>query len=148
MAAEPTTVLYDDRCPLCTFQMRLLTWVDWFDTVGLMPMSHEQVRRIAPGLTEEQLAAAIHCVTPQGRVYRGARALRHVGIRMPLMFPVALLMWIPGVIQLAEVVYNFISRRRYVLSRLFGCRQACSVMPARKREQDATPSSPQGAGEP
>ncbi|MDB6151821.1 MAG: putative thiol-disulfide oxidoreductase, partial [Chthoniobacteraceae bacterium] len=32
-------VLYDDQCPLCTFQMRLLSWLDWLNCLALVPLS-------------------------------------------------------------------------------------------------------------
>jgi predicted DCC family thiol-disulfide oxidoreductase YuxK len=129
-------VLYDGECPMCTFQMKVLSWLDWFHTLALVPLSDERAYQIAPQLTREDLLEAIHCVTPQGRVYRGARAIRFVGMRLPLLVPVALFLWIPGVIQIAEIVYQYISRNRLVLSRVFGCKGACTILPARKREQD------------
>lgn len=129
-------LIYDDGCPMCTFQMRLVTWLDWFNTVTLLPLSHPTAMSAAPGLTREALHEAIHCITPSGRVHRGARALRHIGLRMPLAVPLSLLLWFPGVIAIAERVYGLISRNRYVLSRWFGCQEACAVLPARQRETD------------
>jgi predicted DCC family thiol-disulfide oxidoreductase YuxK len=129
-------VLYDGECPMCTFQMKVLSWLDWFHTLALVPLSDERAHQIAPQLTREDLLEAIHCVTPQGRVYRGARAIRFVGLRLPLLVPVALFLWIPGVIQVAEIIYQYISRNRLFLSRIFGCKDACAILPARKREQD------------
>ena len=129
-------VLYDDQCPLCTFQMKVLTWLDWINVVQLMPLSHPEAAIIAPQLTRADLLEAIHCVTPERRIYRGARCIRFVGMRMPLLLPVALFLWLPGVIWIAEKVYAWVSRNRHLLSRLFGCKEACAVMPARKREKD------------
>lgn len=130
------TVLYDDECPLCTFQMKVLSWLDWFHALALVPLSDAHAREIAPQLTREDLLEAIHCVTPERKVHRGARAIRFVGMRLPLLLPVALLLWIPGVIQIAEIIYAFVSRNRLWFSRIFGCKEACSILPARKREQD------------
>lgn len=136
MSSPGNTVLFDDQCPLCTFQMRLLTWLDWFNTVRLLPLSHPRAAEIAPNLTREDLLEAIHCVTRKGRIYRGARCLRFVGMRMPLLIPLALFLWIPGIIWIAEKVYMWVSRNRHLLSRLFGCKEACSIMPERKRSKD------------
>ncbi|MBM3838008.1 MAG: DUF393 domain-containing protein [Verrucomicrobia bacterium] len=136
MGSNPYIVLYDDACPLCTFQMKVLTWLDWFNVVRLLPLSHPEAGQIAPQLTREDLLEAMHCVTPERRVYRGARCIRFVGLRMPLLVPLALFLWIPGVIWIAEKVYAWVSRNRHLLSRLFGCKEACAVMPARKREKD------------
>jgi predicted DCC family thiol-disulfide oxidoreductase YuxK len=129
-------VLYDNECPLCTFQMKVLSWLDWFNVLALTPLSDPRAQEVAPQLTREDLLEAIHCVTPEGRVYRGARAIRFVGMRLPLLVPVALFLWIPGVIQIAEIVYQWISKNRLILSRVFGCKDACAILPARKREQD------------
>jgi predicted DCC family thiol-disulfide oxidoreductase YuxK len=127
-------VLYDSDCPLCTFQMKLITWLDWLNRVSLLPVKDGRAAEVAPGLTREDLLEAIHCVTPEGRIYRGARAIRFLGMRMPLLVPLALFLWIPGVIWVAEMVYMWISRNRLVLSRLFGCKGACAIMPERKRD--------------
>jgi predicted DCC family thiol-disulfide oxidoreductase YuxK len=129
-------VLYDGECPLCVFQMRLLTWLDWFNALALIPLTDPRAQEIAPHLSREQLLEAMHCVAKDGRIYRGARCIRHVGMRLPLLIPLALLLWVPGVIWIAEKVYNLIARNRKFLSRIFGCKEACAIMPVRKREQD------------
>jgi len=136
MKHAPDIILYDDQCPMCTFQMRLLTWLDWRNVATLMPMSHPRVREIAPSLTPEAMSAAIHCVLPDGRIFRGARCLRHIGMRMPLLVPLALILWIPGVIRIAEIIYTWVSRNRYILSRVFGCKEACAVLPQRERRNE------------
>jgi len=129
-------VLYDGECPLCIFQMRLLTWLDWFNALALIPLTDPRAQQAAPQLDREQLLAAMHCVAKDGRIYRGARCIRFVGMRLPLLVPLAVLLWVPGVIWVAEKVYNLIARNRKVLGRIFGCKEACSILPARKREQD------------
>ncbi len=134
-------VLYDDGCWMCLFQMRLLTWLDWFHAVRLVPASNPECLLLAPGLTREGLMEAIHCVTRQGRVLRGARALRFVGMRMPLLVPMALVLWVPGVIWVAERVYAYVSRNRHLLSRIFGCKDACALVPPRQRAGE-TPAAP------
>ena len=137
-------LLYDDACPLCTFQMRLLTWLDWCNVLTLLPLSHPRAAELAPQLQREDLLAAIHCVTPDGRVHRGARALRFAGMRLPLMIPVALVLWIPGVIWLAEKVYQWAAQNRHLLSRVFGCKEACAILPMRERanEKEAAGTPP------
>lgn len=134
MKAPAHIVLYDGECSLCTFQMRVLTWLDWFNAVRLLPIADPQAAKIAPQLTREDLMEAIHCVSRSGRIYRGARCLRFVGMRMPVLIPMGLFLWLPGVIWVAERIYNWVSRNRYLLSRIFGCKEACAIMPERRRE--------------
>lgn len=129
-------ILYDGECPMCIFQMKVLSWLDWSHALALVPLSDPRAQEIAPQLTREDLLEAIHCVTPEGRIYRGARAIRFVGMRLPLLVPVALFLWLPGVIQIAEIVYQWVSRNRLLFSKIFGCKDACAILPARKRDQD------------
>ena len=130
-------VLYDDECWMCTFQMRLLTWLDWCNVARLVPASNPDCLKLAPGLTREGLMEEIHCVKPDGTIFRGARALRFIGMRMPLLVPVALFLWLPGVIWVAERIYACVSRNRHLLSRVFRCKGACNVIPQREREGEA-----------
>lgn len=129
-------VLYDDECPLCSFQMRVLTWLDWLNALTLMPLSHPQSAALAPHLTRADLIEAIHCVARNGKIYRGARCIRFVGLRLPLLVPVTLVLWIPGIIWIAEKVYMWVSRNRHLLSRWFGCQGACAIMPTRQRANE------------
>ena len=119
---------------MCTFQMRMLTWLDWCDVARLSPVSDPATLQLVPGLTRQDLLEAIHCVPREGAVLRGARALRFIGLRMPLLVPMALFLWVPGVIWVAERVYAWVSRNRHLLSRIFGCKDACAIMPQRERE--------------
>lgn len=130
------TVLYDSDCPLCTFQMKMITWLDWLNKVHLIPIKEAEAQVMAPHLTRYDLSEAIHCITAGGIIHRGARALRFLGMRLPLFIPIAVCLWFPGVIWIAEKVYMWVSRNRLVLSRLFGCKGACAIMPERKREQE------------
>ncbi|PYL01235.1 MAG: hypothetical protein DME19_02340 [Verrucomicrobia bacterium] len=136
MNSATNIVLYDDQCPMCTFQMRVMTWLDWFNVTSLLPMSDPRAKEVAPGLKPEDLSAAIHCVAENGRIYRGARCIRYVGMRMPLLVPLALILWIPGVIWVAEKIYTWVARNRYILSRVFGCKEACAVLPQRERRNE------------
>lgn len=129
-------VLYDGDCSLCTFQMRVITWLDWFNVVTLVPIADPRAAEMAPRLTRTDSQEAIHCVARDGRIHRGARCLRFIGLRMPVAFPFALALWIPGVILVAEVAYRWVSRNRYLLSRVFGCKEACAILPARPRARE------------
>ena len=85
----------------------------------------------------------IHCVAVDGTVLRGARALRFIGLRMPLLVPLALVLWVPGIIWIAEVTYGCVSRNRHLISKVFGCKGACDILPHRRREGEL-PTKPAG----
>src|SRR5687767_3899503 len=114
-------VLYDDQCPLCVFQMKMLTWLDWLQVIRVVPLSSPEAREAAPTLEAEQLRAAMHVLTTKGEIHRGARSIRFLALRMPLLIPMGLFLWIPGMIWIAEKIYAWIAQNRLVLSRVFGC---------------------------
>lgn len=132
MATKASTnlVLYDDYCSFCVAQMRLLKRLDWFNTISVLPMSDPRAAALFPGLSKEQLLEAIRCVSGSGQVRSGARCFRHLALRLPMLIPMALIMWVPGVIWVADRVYWRISRNRYLLSRVLGCDGGtCAVRP-------------------
>jgi predicted DCC family thiol-disulfide oxidoreductase YuxK len=135
-------VIYDDECPLCSFQMRIVTWLDWFNQTAFIPASHPRAADWAKNVSRDELLGAIHCVRPNQRIDRGARCLRVVGMRIPLLVPFSLVLWVPGAIRVAERLYGWISRHRHGLSRMFGCKEACAVLPARRRTNEESLATP------
>ncbi|XHR29050.1 MAG: thiol-disulfide oxidoreductase DCC family protein [Chthoniobacteraceae bacterium] len=117
---KKTVVLYDDDCAFCIVQVRRLERLDWFHALLALPISAPEALAAAPGLTREGLARELHCVTPRGRVLTAARAFRHLFARVPLLTPLALLMWVPGAILVAEAVYRWVAAHRSWLSRVLG----------------------------
>ena len=120
--------------------MRTITWLDWFNTIRILPISAPETAAIAPSITREALLEAIHCVARDGHIHRGARCIRFIGLRMPLLLPLSLFLWVPGIIWIAEKFYMWISRNRLLLSRLFGCKQACTWMPEKERSDETLKS--------
>ncbi len=125
-------VLYDDHCPLCVSQTRLLRQLDWFNSFRFQGISDPRSIELIPNVKCEDLLAAIHCVSKDGKIFRAARCFRFLALRIPLLIPLALTLWIPGMIWIAEKIYSRIARNRYFLSRFFGCKEACSILPPRK----------------
>lgn len=129
MESQKHILLYDGDCPMCTFQMLTIQALDWLKKVELVPIKDERASAIAPDITRTDLLEAIHCVTPEGSIHRGARAFRFLGFRIPLLFPLGLVLWFPGIIQIAEVFYKFVADRRQFFSKIFGCKGACTIFP-------------------
>jgi predicted DCC family thiol-disulfide oxidoreductase YuxK len=127
-------VLFDDKCPMCTFQSRVLSRLDFGERLEMVPISDPRVSQLAPQLNRASLLEAMHVITRNGAVHRGARAIRFISGRLPLLWPLWLLLWIPGVILISEVVYSVVSRNRHLLSRMFGCKGACQILPEKPRQ--------------
>ena len=48
-------ILYDGECPMCIFQMNVLSWLDWSHALALVPLNDPRAQEIAPQLTREDL---------------------------------------------------------------------------------------------
>ena len=112
-----TIVLYDDQCPICQWQVRLIQRLDWLGCLRLVGMTSTQAAALAPQIPMADLQQAMHCVSTERKVCRGARCFRSLAMQVPLLLPLGLLLWVPGVIHLAEWIYRNFSRRRYRISR-------------------------------
>jgi predicted DCC family thiol-disulfide oxidoreductase YuxK len=122
-------VLYDGQCPFCRRSVALLKRLDW-----LGRLSYSDARDRAhlpagpPSLDPNRLLQEMHVVTPDHRhVYHGFAALRWLAWRLPLLWPVAPLLYLPGVPALGQRLYLWVARNRF---RLVPCHGGvCAVPP-------------------
>ncbi|QJW97466.1 thiol-disulfide oxidoreductase DCC family protein [Frigoriglobus tundricola] len=116
-AKGKAVVLFDGMCRLCQRAVRTLEPLDWFkrlhfqdcrDTAHWPPS--------AVPLTLKALLSEMHLVTPdRKRAPTGFRAFRWMAWRLPLLLPLAPLLYLPGVPWLGNKVYLWIARNRYNL---------------------------------
>ncbi|MGL4460842.1 MAG: thiol-disulfide oxidoreductase DCC family protein [Planctomycetia bacterium] len=146
--AAKTKIIYDDHCPMCTTQMGLLSRIDGGRRLEFVPLSSPEALVAAPGIEPAELQAAMHVAAPNGRLYKGARGVRYISGRLWILWPLAVVLWIPGVITIAEWVYRRIAANRLVLSKVFGCTTACKVVFPKKTAVATAPTeSPARVGE-
>jgi predicted DCC family thiol-disulfide oxidoreductase YuxK len=126
MKATSHLVLFDGECPFCRAQVRLLERLDWLHLFRCLPRSDPRVGELAPSLALDQLPEAICCVPEGGGIYCGARCIRYLALRVPVLLPLGMVLWIPGIIRVADRVYGWIARNRHRLSRI-GCRSGCGT---------------------
>ncbi|KEO81185.1 thiol-disulfide oxidoreductase DCC family protein [Tumebacillus flagellatus] len=126
-------VVFDGHCGICTAAMVRL--VEMYGT-RIEPVdfrSYGDVSEIHPSLREDACKARMHVIR-DGRVYGGAEAAvqlmqLHKFYRWPTK-----LYYVPPIGWLSERLYDWVSRNRFKLSKLFGlkvpaCTDACSVHP-------------------
>ncbi len=114
-AAEEGTdvVIFDGMCRFCRAQMRLLQRADVTGRLGFLSLHERQARHLLPEMSEEDLMKEMVVVDSSGRRHRGAAAVRYLFRRLPLLWPGAPLLHLPGSMPFWTRLYEAIARRRY-----------------------------------
>jgi predicted DCC family thiol-disulfide oxidoreductase YuxK len=118
LAANPTepTLIYDGACGICKQAVALVRRWDREHVLRFVPFQ-DAVAIAQFGIALPALAAAMHLVLPDGRVYPGADAIPELLRRFPGKRWLAPLFRIPGVLPLARLIYARIAIRRHCLVR-------------------------------
>ncbi|HTR19893.1 MAG TPA: DUF393 domain-containing protein [Gemmatimonadales bacterium] len=109
---DSPTLIYDGACGLCRAAVaRVAAW-DREHRVTLVPFQDEDA--VAPfGIELPALAAAMHLVFPDGRVFAGADAIPELLRLLPGRGWLAPWFDLPGVRPLARRVYRHVAERRH-----------------------------------
>jgi predicted DCC family thiol-disulfide oxidoreductase YuxK len=71
------------------------------------------VARDFPEIAPEDLLARMYVVDRAGRARGGADAVRYLSRRLPLLWPLAIPLHVPGTMPLWRALYGFVARNRY-----------------------------------
>ena len=107
------TVLYDGQCRFCRGQMAILRRLDPTGRLALVSLHDPAVARDFPELPREVLLQEMVVVDRSGRPRAGATAWRHLARRLPLLWPLAVPLHVPGSLPLWNWLYRLIARNRY-----------------------------------
>ena len=129
VAQVKAVVLYDGQCRFCQRSVAILKKLDW-----LKRMHYQDARQIEllpktdPPLDPVRLLDEMHLVPPSGHpVYHGFIAFRWISWRLPLCWPLAPFLYLPGVPWLGNKAYLWVARHRY---QLVPCKDgACEIPP-------------------
>ena len=110
------TLIYDGECGICQQAVALLKKWDREHVLRYVPFQ-DGAAVLRFGIALPKLAAAMHLVFPDGRVYPGADAIPRLLDRLPGKRWLAWLFHIPGVLPLARRIYAWIAIRRHCLVR-------------------------------
>lgn len=113
---DKAIVLYDGHCNFCIGQVENLKRLDF--THRLQPVSlHEPiVSEHFPDLTHDQLMEQMWVIAPSGKRYAGAYSLRYLSRIMPMLWPIAPALHIPGLMPLWSFFYKAVAKRRYQIA--------------------------------
>lgn len=110
MQASEPTLIYDASCGFCRKWVgRLKRW-DRREVIRLLPLDDPAATTLA-GRSVEELQQAAHIVTPEGRVFAGAAAMREALRYVPFGWAPRAALSLPGALPVAERMYRWIARR-------------------------------------
>jgi len=134
MTADPrqAVILYDGDCPLCCKTTAILRRFDWFrrltfqncrDTAGIPANTAH--------LDADRMIQEMHVLTPDRKTaLSGFRAVRWIAGRVPVLWPLYPLLFVPGMARLGQRLYLRVARNRF---RLVPCRDGVCTIPPRTK---------------
>lgn len=106
---------YDGYCGLCRGAVKCLDRLDFGRRVAWIPF--QSLEEPPDNLSWEDLDRSAYLVAGQGERHDGFDAFRKCTLKMPSLWPLALIFWIPGIQAPGRLIYRWIAVNRYRLSR-------------------------------
>jgi predicted DCC family thiol-disulfide oxidoreductase YuxK len=106
------TVLYDGRCRFCRSQIAILRRCDLTGGLQFTSLHDPSVAVDFPELAYDDLLQQMYVVTRRGHPRGGAEAVRYLSRTLPLLWPAAVLLHVPGSLPLWKSLYAFVARHR------------------------------------
>ncbi len=106
------TVLYDGQCRFCRSQIGLLRRLDLSGSLRFTSLHDASVATDFPEIAYDDLLNQMFVVSRQGQARGGAEAVRYLSRKLPLLWPLAVLLHVPGSLPLWKGLYAFVARHR------------------------------------
>ena len=112
MTNKKPVIIYDNRCLFCTNTKNKMDKLDknkklkW---VGIDNFDYKKYK-----LKKDDLFKEMYLID-NNKIYKGYYSWKQIAKRIPLLFPLYLLSFIPGVDFIGDKAYKFISKHRYKL---------------------------------
>lgn len=133
-SSHRAVVLYDGQCRLCQKGVDMLRRLDWLGRLEFANARDVAHLPAAPmALDPRRLLQEMHLLTgSRDRVYHGFSAFRWLAWRLPLLWPIAPFLYLPGVLPLGQRLYLWVARNRF---RLVPCHGGVCTLPGKIRSQ-------------
>lgn len=112
-ANQAPIAFYDGGCPLCRREIAHYQRIDQQDRIRWIDIDANPGLLAEYGLSREQAMKRMHVRESDGSMVTGARAFIALWQRMPRYRPLAWLVSRPGILWIAERVYDVFARWRW-----------------------------------
>lgn len=107
------SVLYDGACRLCNRSMFFFLVADRLGRLRAVDFRDAELRkRYAPDISSVDLDRALHIRLPDGTTFAGFDAFRKLTWNIPVLWPLAPFLYIPGIPLIGRAIYAKIAARR------------------------------------
>lgn len=107
------TFYYDSECPLCVRTKIIISHLDWFNKIAFKTVQFDAAEESAlNGIDENTLLNDIHSVNIKGNVFSGVDTYIQVLKRIFYLYPIGLLLQLPGIYHIAKKIYQFVAKNR------------------------------------
>ena len=107
------TFYYDSECPLCIRTKIVITHLDWFNKIGFKTVQFDAAEnQYLKNIEQTVLLDDIYSVDTKGKIYSGVNTYIQVLKRIFYLFPLAILLQLPGIYQIAKKIYGYIAKNR------------------------------------
>jgi predicted DCC family thiol-disulfide oxidoreductase YuxK len=123
-----TRLIYDGGCGFCRASLARIQALDPTGRIEAVDFRSADVANLNAALTPEACHARIHLLEPNGRLTGGFDAFRRLSLRLPLLWPLAPLLNLPGLGLIGAPVYDWVARNRFrLLHRSHSCEENACV---------------------
>jgi len=107
--------LYDGSCGICRKTVAVLSRLDLWKRIVFHDALNgwAEIHAAFPGLSQDDCLETMHVVTASGEVKTGFDAYRAISWSIPLFWPIAPLLYVPGVPLAGRRVYARVARNRH-----------------------------------
>ena len=107
------TFYYDSECPLCVRTKIVITHLDWFNKIGFKTVQFDAAEnQYLKNIEQTVLLDDIYSVDTKGKIYSGVNTYIQVFKRIFYLFPLAIVLQLPGMYQMAKKIYTYIAKNR------------------------------------
>ena len=106
------TVYFDEECPLCNRTKIAVQHFDYRRKIEWKGVSEADEEQALEVVSQETLLLSMHGVTRKGKVVNGIKTYQEITKRIPIFYPLYLLLLVPGISHLAAWLYGLVAANR------------------------------------
>ena len=109
------TFYYDEECPLCNRTKIIINYLDFFNAIEFKGVQTYGFNNpIFKDINQEDLLDNIYSISNNGIIYSGIDTYKIAFRKILLLFPLGILLSIPGIYHIGKWVYGKVAQNRYV----------------------------------